>query len=85
MYSQAQIRPTGHTQVKATGGRRSYYAFWQQAAERLIAKKSLVSSSEFDQRAEEFLSGKRTPPHTHGGGLLSRDPGGGAATETIEH
>jgi nitrile hydratase accessory protein len=53
----------------------SYYACWQQAAERLIEKKNLVSPREFDERAEEFLSGKRTPPHTHGGGLLSTDPG----------
>jgi nitrile hydratase accessory protein len=53
----------------------SYYACWQQAAERLIEKKAFVSSREFDERAEEFLSGKRTPPHTHGGGLLSTDPG----------
>jgi nitrile hydratase accessory protein len=59
----------------------SYYACWQQAAERLIARKQLVSEEEFDQRAEEFISGRRTPPHTHGGGLLSRDPGsaGGAS------
>ena len=81
------IAVMGEWEATAAGERPdwSYYAFWQQAAERLIAKKSLVSSSEFDQRAEEFLSGERTPPHTHGGGLLSRDPGGGAATETIEH
>ena len=53
----------------------SYYACWQQAVERLIAKKDFVTSADFDQRAEEFLSGKRTPPHTHGGGLLASDPG----------
>jgi nitrile hydratase accessory protein len=53
----------------------SYYACWQQAAERLIEKKAFVTHWEFDQRAEEFLTGKRTPPHTHGGGLLTRDPG----------
>jgi nitrile hydratase accessory protein len=53
----------------------SYYGCWQQAAERLIAKKDLVTSDEFDERAEEFMSGKRTPPHTHGHGLLTRDPG----------
>lgn len=53
----------------------SYYACWQQAVERLIARKQFVTSDEFDQRAEEFLSGKRTPPHTHGGGLLARDTG----------
>jgi nitrile hydratase accessory protein len=53
----------------------SYYACWQQAAERLIAKKRFASPEDFDQRADEFLSGKRTPPHTHGGGLLTRDPG----------
>jgi nitrile hydratase accessory protein len=53
----------------------SYYACWEQAAERLIAKKNFVAPEAFDQRAEEFLSGKRTPPHTHGGGLLARDPG----------
>jgi nitrile hydratase accessory protein len=59
----------------------SYYACWQQAAERLIAKKQFVTADEFDERAEEFVSGKRTPPHTHGHGLLARDPGGGATTE----
>jgi nitrile hydratase accessory protein len=53
----------------------SYYACWQQAAERLVEKKTVLAHGEFDQRAEEFLSGKRTPPHTHGGGLLTRDPG----------
>jgi nitrile hydratase accessory protein len=53
----------------------SYYACWQTAAERLLAKKAFVTTDEFDQRAEEFVSGKRTPPHTHGGGLLARDPG----------
>jgi nitrile hydratase accessory protein len=54
----------------------SYYACWQQAAERLVvAGNQFVSPEEFDQRAEEFLSGKRTPPHTHGGGLLTRDTG----------
>jgi nitrile hydratase accessory protein len=53
----------------------SYYACWQQAAERLVARSDFVTPDEFDQRAEEFLSGKRTPPHTHGGGLLTRDPG----------
>src|SRR6185312_6738310 len=31
MLTPAQIRPTGHTQVKTTGGRRSYYAFWHDA------------------------------------------------------
>lgn len=54
----------------------SYYACWQQAAERLMAKKSVVSNDEFDQRADEYLSGKRTPPHTHGHGLLTRDHAG---------
>ena len=53
----------------------SYYACWQQAAERLLTRKELLIDGEFDARAEEFLSGKRTPPHTHGGGLLTRDPG----------
>lgn len=53
----------------------SYYACWQQAVERLIARKQFVTPDEFDQRTEEFLSGKRTPPHTHGGGLLARDAG----------
>ena len=57
----------------------NYYACWQQAVERLIEKKDLVTPAEFDQRAEEFLSGKRTPPHTHGGGLLATDPGNRAA------
>ena len=55
----------------------SYYACWQQAAERLLTRKQLLSAGEFDERAEEFRSGKRTPPHTHGGGLLSRDAGSG--------
>ena len=55
----------------------SYYACWQQAAERLLTRKRLVSGGELDERAEEFISGKRTPPHTHGGGLLARDPGAG--------
>ena len=58
----------------------SYYACWQQAAERLIEKKDLVSPREFDQRTQEFLSGKRTPPHTHGGGLLSTDRGSRGGT-----
>ncbi|HEV7774969.1 MAG TPA: tyrosine-type recombinase/integrase [Conexibacter sp.] len=31
MLTSAQVRPTGHTQVKTTGGRRSYYAFWHDA------------------------------------------------------
>lgn len=56
----------------------SYYSCWQQAAERVITKKDLVTTDVFDLRAEEFLSGKRTPPHTHGGGLLATDPGGRA-------
>jgi nitrile hydratase accessory protein len=56
----------------------SYYACWQQAVERLFERKDYVSPAQFDQRAEEFLSGKRTPPHTHGGGLLSTDPGSAA-------
>lgn len=60
----------------------SYYACWQQAVERLISRKAFVTPGEFDQRAEEFLSGKRTPPHTHGGGLLARDPGARAAGQT---
>jgi nitrile hydratase accessory protein len=60
----------------------SYYACWQQAAERLLADKELVGAGEFDERAEEFLSGRRTPPHTHGHGLLSRDPGQG---QPVEH
>jgi nitrile hydratase accessory protein len=55
----------------------SYYACWQQAAERLLTRRHLLGEEEFDERAEEFRSGKRTPPHTHGGGLLSRDPGEG--------
>jgi nitrile hydratase accessory protein len=59
----------------------SYYACWQQAAERLIDKKEVLTRAEFDQRAEEFLSGKRTPPHTHGGGLLASDPGSRAAPD----
>ena len=66
----------------------SYYACWQQAAERLLTRKRLLSADEFDERAEEFRSGKRTPPHTRGGGLLSRDPGaGGPAGEppSFEH
>jgi nitrile hydratase accessory protein len=61
----------------------SYYACWQQAVERLVSKKAFVSPEEFDERAEEFISGKRTPPHTHGGGLLATDPGT-AAQRTIE-
>lgn len=60
----------------------SYYACWQQAAERLLAKKSLIAQEQFDERADEFLSGKRTPPHTHGGGLLSTDPGTRAAPDS---
>jgi nitrile hydratase accessory protein len=59
----------------------SYYACWQQAAERLIAKKAFVTTDEFDQRAEEFASGARTPPHTHGHGLLARDPGNRAPAD----
>jgi nitrile hydratase accessory protein len=65
----------------------SYYACWQQAAERLVARKAMVSPGEFDERAEEFLSGRRTPPHTHGGGLLATDPGArrdAGARSTIE-
>jgi nitrile hydratase accessory protein len=65
----------------------SYYACWQQAVERLVAKKAFVTPDEFDERAEEFLSGRRTPPHTHGGGLLATDPGshpGSPAEPTIE-
>jgi nitrile hydratase accessory protein len=57
----------------------SYYACWQQAVERLVARKDFVTAGEFDERAEEYLSGKRTPPHTHGGGLLTSDPGTRAA------
>jgi nitrile hydratase accessory protein len=59
----------------------SYYGCWQQAAERLMARKGFVSPEEFDERTEEFASGRRTPPHTHGHGLLTRDPGGGGAPE----
>jgi nitrile hydratase accessory protein len=59
----------------------SYYACWQQAAERLIARKQFVTPAEFDERTEEFASGRRTPPHTHGHGLLTRDPGGGDPAE----
>ncbi|MBV9819638.1 MAG: nitrile hydratase accessory protein [Solirubrobacterales bacterium] len=55
----------------------SYYACWQQAAERLLTRKHMLSTDEFDERAYEFRSGRRTPPHTHGGGLLSRDAGAG--------
>jgi nitrile hydratase accessory protein len=55
----------------------SYYACWQQAAERLVTGKQFLTTDEFDERAEEFVSGRRTPPHTHGGGLLSRDTGTG--------
>jgi nitrile hydratase accessory protein len=57
----------------------SYYACWQQAAERLIDEKAFVAAPDFDVRAEEFISGKRTPPHTHGGGLLATDPASRAA------
>jgi nitrile hydratase accessory protein len=53
----------------------SYYACWQQAAERLLIKRALLTDRELGERTGEFLSGKRTPPHTHGGGLLTRDPG----------
>jgi nitrile hydratase accessory protein len=66
----------------------SYYGCWQQAAERLVTRKALLSAEAFDERAEEFRSGLRTPPHTHGGGLLSRHPGtGGSAGEppSFEH
>jgi nitrile hydratase accessory protein len=65
----------------------SYYACWQQAVERLVARKAFVTPDEFDERAEEFLSGRRTPPHTHGGGLLATDPGstpGSSAQPTIQ-
>ena len=66
----------------------SYYGCWQQAAERLMARKALVTNDELDERADEFLSGRRTPPHTHGGGLLAREAGTGdppPEPPTFEH
>src|SRR4051794_41960256 len=53
----------------------SYYACWQQAAERLVARSEFVTPDEVDQRADELLSGKRTPPHTHRGAPLTPGPG----------
>ena len=52
----------------------SYYSRWEQALARLVVGKSVVSEQEVQERTEEFLSGQRTPPHTHGGGLLACFP-----------
>ena len=52
----------------------SYYACWQAALEHLVLSGGAVGGGELGERTDEFLSGRRTPPHTHGGGLLATFP-----------
>lgn len=59
---------------EATGAPWSYYACWQVALEGIVVGRGALGADELEVRTEEFLSGARTPPHTHGGGLLASFP-----------
>jgi len=41
----------------------SYYRYWMAALERLVEEQGLVDAAELEERAEEFLTGKRDPRH----------------------